>query len=269
MTVLNKDMAPKPALCRLSMLLRPAALDVLISPIYAEAGGRLLYHTIPFPAATTTLAAFEECVYENPLLLADFGEVHLLLDADRYLLVPTDVVDDEICIDMLQAVWPDAADFAAAPLAGSDTALVMSPAEGVLPFVRRTWLDAEPLHPLHPLAAYYMRQKYTSFTICAALDTGGTGVVVIDGEKLLGANSTKMQSPSDIAYHLLATAKAYGKSHLDATYMLSGDVSLKDEVSALLRSMQCRVMAAPFPAAALAAGADSTVAPFALVATAY
>lgn len=269
MMALTKDLAPRPALSRLSMMLRPTALDVVISPAFLESKERLAYHSIPFPQAMPTLQAFEECVYANPLLLADFASVDLLIDTPRYLLAPTAVISDDMCIDMLQGVWPSAADFAVSALADSDMSLMMAPADGILPFIRRTWLDAAICHPLHPLASYFARQGYEGSAICVSLEQGATYCVVFDGGRLVGVNSSASEAVPDRAYHLLATAKAYSQDHLSTWFMLSGDLALRNDVSAILRQMNCRVMAAPFPAAALAAGSDATIAPFPLIVTIY
>ena len=266
MGVITRDMAPKPALCRLTMMLRASALDVAISSAYPQHPAGLTFCSLAFQQGAPLLEAFEECVYENPLLLSEFAQTDLLIDSPRYLLVPSSAATDDLCYDMLQAVWPDTRDFQACPIPAADSSLAMAPTDGILAFARRTWLDTAPTHPLCPLAAYFSAHAESELQLFAWLTPGSVYCLLYQDEKLIAANSANAACTADAAYFMLATASAYAADHTATRYLLCGDSALCDEASALLRNMKCTAAPAPFPAQVAAA---DTHTPFPIIATIF
>lgn len=262
---LTKDLVAQPRLWRLAMRVGEQAVDVAINtPLEDHA---LIYRHFELSPGMEPLAAFEDLIYDNPLLLADFDKVDVLIDTPRFTLVPDEISSEETRADIMHAIWPDPA-LAILPqaLPGGET-LLMAVGPGLLSFLRRTFLDARVLHPVGVLSTYFYlrsRQGNASKLFCR-LRPGAVDMVGIAQGRLAVATSTEAPTPDDMAYFILATAQTCGMS-LDADELcLYGNAELREQVAPLLRPLARYVMPVIFPSEIFKAGNDALLAPFELM----
>ena len=78
-------------------------------------------------------------------------------------------------------------------------------------------------------------------------------------------NSFKFETIDDAAYYALHAWQSYGFDALADEIQLSGDKSLRDDITPMLRKYVNYVMPAIFPAAAMRIGHDAVKAPYHLI----
>lgn len=262
---LTKDMIDNASLWRLSLEVDKEKVEVAINtPIEDHA---LIYRTLNLDASLSTLAAFEETIYDNPLLLADFSKVDVLIDTPRFTIVPSEITDEEVREDIMRAVWPDP-DYAviANALPTGDT-LLCAVEEGMAAFVRRTFLDSEILHPMSVLVRYFSRISGlgNSSKLYCRLRKGCVDVIGFSKGKLSVASSIEAKSTADIVYYILATAQTAGLNFDNDEIFIYGDASLRDEVMEKLRDFARYVMPVIFPSQLFRSGKDALKVPFELI----
>lgn len=262
---LTKDLVASPEHWRLAIRVGEQAVDVAINtPLEDHA---LIYRHFDLPQGIDPLAAFEDLIYDNPLLLADFGKVDVLIDTPRFTLVPSEIKSDELRADIMQAIWPDPAlTVLAEELPMGETLLMAVPA-GLASFVRRTFLDGRISHPVGALAKYFAlrsSQGNASKLYCR-LRPDAVDMVGIAQGKLAVATTAEAPTPEDMAYFILATAQTAGLDLEADELCLYGSAELREQVAPLLRSMTRYVMPVIFPSEIFKAGSDALRAPFELM----
>lgn len=262
---LTKDLVARPPLWRLAMRVGAQALDVAINtPLEDHA---LIYRHFDLDAGMEPLAAFEDLIYDNPLLLADFGKVDVLIDTPRFTLVPSEIHSDEVRADIVQAIWPDPSLATLAQELPTGDTLLMAADAGLVSFVRRTFPEGRILHPIGVLATYFAArsgQGNASKLFCR-LRPGGVDMVGMAQGRLAVATQAEATTPEDMAYFILATAQTCGMS-LDADELcLYGHADLREQVAPLLRPLARYVMPVIFPSEIFKAGKDALQAPFELM----
>lgn len=267
MATLAKDLITRPALWRMALCLRRASLDVVLSSPYDE--GPLVYRTLKFDEHLEPLAAFEEAVYENPLLLSDFSRTDILIDTPRFTIAPSEVGADDVRQGLLRALWPDEAlSVVAVPMHGTGETLLLGLDEGVRAFLARTFLDSAPGHPVSTLASYFAPMAEAGNApgrFFVNLRADGADVIGFVGGKLCVANAYAAATPEDTAYFVLASAQTADFPLEDGEIMLCGDMKARQQVAPILRDFAHKVMPAVFPSEALRLGPDAVKAPFPLI----
>ncbi|MCD8387047.1 MAG: DUF3822 family protein [Bacteroidales bacterium] len=268
---LTKDTIATPQLWRLSMLLNKEQVEVVLNSSMEDHA--LIHRLLPLDQGMSPLAAFEDLIYENPLLLSDFKQVDLLIDTPCYTFLPTDMATEEAQQAALEALWPDAG---FTPVANAlpelGETLVMGVDKGLLAFVRRTFLDTEPLHPIAALAKYFYPLSHQGNTskLYAHLRPDAIDVVVIGNSGPRGSSQLRVacsyQTPTadDAAYYILAAAKTAGLSLQHDELRLCGDQQMREEVAPKLRQAASYVMPVIFPSEIFRAGREAIDAPFPL-----
>ncbi|MDE7377021.1 MAG: DUF3822 family protein [Muribaculaceae bacterium] len=262
---LTKDLVAKPQLWRLAMRVGQQAVDVAINtPLEDHA---LIYRHFDLEPGMEPLAAFEDLIYDNPLLLSDFDKVDILIDTPRFTLVPSEVRSDDVRADIVQAIWPDPALTTLAQDLPTGDTLLMAADSGLVSFIRRTFLEGRIHHPIGVLATYFSArsgQGNASKLFCR-LRPGAVDMVGMAQGRLAVATSAEAPTPDDMAYFILATAQTCGLS-LDADELcLYGDADLREQVAPLLRPLARYVMPVIFPSEIFKAGKDALQAPFELM----
>lgn len=262
---LTKDLVAQPQLWRLAMRVGEQAVDVAINtPLEDHA---LIYRHFELDSGMEPLAAFEDLIYDNPLLLSDFSKVDVLIDTPRFTLVPTEIGSDEARADIVQAIWPDPAlTTLAQPLPTGET-LLMAVDSGLVSFLRRTFLEGRILHPIGVLATYFSArsQQGNASKLFCRLRPGAVDMVGLAQGRLVAATSAEAPTSEDMAYFILATAQTCGLS-LDADELcLYGQAELRERVTPLLRPLARYVMPVIFPSEIFKAGKDALHAPFELM----
>lgn len=273
MPQLSKDLIKTPQMWRLSMEVHPASVDVVMySPLEENS---LIYERLALDSALSPLAAFEELIYENPLLLSDFSKVDILIDTPTYTFVPRQCATDDVCEGALRALWPDTDLVARAiDIPDTDDTMVLGLDPGMAAFISRTFLDTVPTHPIAVLAKYFRRISAQGNTgkIYARLSPSAVDIVAFSPAAVrCGASALRIAcsypapTPDDAAYFILATAKQEGFDLDVDEIMLCGDPSVREAVAPKLRAFAKFVMPVIFPSEIFKAGKAALGAPFQLV----
>ena len=91
---LDSSLIANPRLYNLILRIEPLRLDVMIYS-GGEDDDSLIYRSIKLDSAPSQIAALEEAVYENPVLLGDFNRITVILASTDYAIVPEWVADDD------------------------------------------------------------------------------------------------------------------------------------------------------------------------------
>lgn len=262
---LTKDLVAHPQLWRLGMRVSRQAVDVAINtPLEDHA---LIYRHFDLAPGMEPLAAFEDLIYDNPLLLADFGKVDVLIDTPRFTLVPSEIRSEDMRADIVQAIWPDPDVATLAQELPTGETLLMAVPSGLLSFVRRTFLEGRILHPIGVLATYFAAgsQHGTASKLYCRLRPGAVDMLGFTHGRLTVATTAEAPTVDDMAYFILATAQTYGLNLDTDEICLCGNPELREQVTPMLRQFARYVMPVIFPSEIFKAGKDALRAPFELM----
>ena len=260
---LGSALVAKPEHSRLNMLVTATGVHVVVSSRISD--GTLIYRHIPFDGtAASQVAAFEDAVYDNPLLLADFGEVNVLIDTPRYIVAPADVD----AAAHLAELYPDFLHEVITSPTGTEGQPVIAAAvePALLAFVRRTFHGAHINHRLSPLCRYFGIQRGLGNTgkLHLHLADTHTDIIAYGSDGLLMANTVAVRTAPDTLYFALAAARHLEFDNANDRVILSGNTALRDELLPLLRKHISFVMPMIFPSAIFKAGHQAMNAPFEL-----
>lgn len=262
---LNKDLIARPDLWRLSLGISDDALDVVARPVTGE--GEMI--TARIATGAPMAAALEEAVYANPLLLAQFGKVDVVVRTRSYVIVPPDVAGDDEAVAALSAVTGDGDDSASETFVSpvdKHNAIVARIDAKTANFLRRTFDTAVPVHHLSVLARYFAGRSVLGNTgkIYVALRDDSADVVAFNSLGLAAATTFASPVTADIAYYVLAVAKLSGHDVSSDEFLLAGDPARRADLTRELQRFAGYVMPAIFPTALLAAGRAAMSAPLEL-----
>lgn len=267
--MLNPNTVQHPQHSRLSMLLHPHSLDVLVTSRVAD--NSLQWHTLTLDkAAPSVLAAFQNAVYDNPLLLAPFGTVDILVDTPHFIVVPPGT-DTETAHGMLAQLYPNedfVTNLSTAEASGQQSALIATalPTE-LAKYIGRTFHRPRVAHRLAPMSRFFSVRGRMGNTerIHLHLHAGAIDILAYGRQGLLMANSFVSGSAEDDLYYALAAARSLQFDNSADRMLISGDAARRDALLPLLRRYISYAMPAIFPAAMLRAGSEALNAPFELV----
>lgn len=187
----------RPELWTLHLELRPGELDYALW--CGAADDSLIYGSVALDCSTGSyLKALESAVYDTPLLLLPYRKVRVLVESDKYLLLPSseyldgdgpenagdaddaenmpangenvatasaaadcdDSCDvDDYVAEALACAYPDAdGDMALCRLPQCGAAIAYYTEPGVQAFLRRTFFGLSLMHELTPLCEYHCRR---------------------------------------------------------------------------------------------------------------
>lgn len=252
---------------RLSLQVCPEAIEAVLRPV--SPGGTdksMIWSRIPLPeSAASEAGAVQEAVYANPLLVAPFGKVDVLVRTPRAAFIPAGDSDAAVPVaDLLgweapaDTLFTSGADRLYSVVAAADTA--------VLRFLRRTFDTAEPRHPLAVLARWFGSRSLlgNSGKVFVNLNPGRADVFVYNNLGLAAATTLPGTSPDELCYYVLALARNCGLSPDDYEIHLAGDPAARTAAAGALRRFVPVVVPAVFPAAMLAYGQKALAAPLEL-----
>ncbi len=265
--MLDKDLIPNPADWRLIMRIDRDELHVMaFSPREYDS---LIYRVLPLDrSATSQLKAIENAVYDNPMLLSDFGRIDCLISTPRFILTPDDGTPTDDAFALMRKMFPSDihCDLAAHGMGG----MYMQVEEDVVRFLRRTFANLNISHPLVPLIKYFTlstmagsgngRNMYVSFHADRA------DVVATCRGQLLMANTFHFTRELDIVYYILACRQQLGFNAENDPLLITGNVPAREEAAAMLRRHIRHVMPVIFPSTMFRCGKDAMTAPFDLIA---
>lgn len=264
---LTKDIIPTPKLWRLYLEIKSDAIEVLIYSALLEQS--LKHYRIDLdPAASSKLTAFQDAIYENPLLLAEFERTHILIDTCRFMMMPIDFEDTALETKVMGEFFndPDVATIAN-PLPATGTKIVMGVEQGLKSFITRTFPTANVRHPLWALSTYFCnKDRLTNASkMYVHLRPGYIDIVYYSDAKLNVANTFEVASIEDILYYVMMAIKVSKFDQHNDELMLCGVPALREKVAPILRKYINYVMPVVFPSMMYHAGKDALESPFELI----
>lgn len=184
--------------------------------------------------ADATLETLENVIYDNPLILSDFGKVDVLVATSQRVMIPSslpEAMDEEIVESML----PDSEGprrLISEPVAGGDYRVVAALEAETLGFLRRTFPDATIHLSLAVLieAVSNMRPAGEAVNV-AFTDSEELSVISFDSDgRLTFANRFGVDGAPDCAYFILAALGSEAES-----LSIGGDADLRHETIEQLR----------------------------------
>lgn len=265
---LEKELIKEPRLCHLALRLSEEALHVMIyNPIEDNS---LIYRKISFGnAVLTQLKAFEEAVYDNPVLLSDFKHIDIIVDTPHYVIVPTELAEDTQLVDTIVAKsLPEVdGDVIECPIDAQKATLLMVLDTNLVGFMRRTFNNPGISHNLVPLCKYFYYKHRWNNTgrMFANLGSKRLDLIVFGSDRLRMANSFTYRDPMDAAYYILSCRNSLGLDAETDEMLLAGDCKSRDILTPILRKYLGYVMPEVFPSTMFKAGKDAMLAPFDLI----
>lgn len=251
---------------RLSLQVCHDALEAVLRPIGDTDSQGLLWSRISFTTDISESQALQEAVYANPLLVAPFGRVDVLVRSPRFLLAPAaDAAEVATEVAALFG-WDDADEETLISEADGTYAVVSRADTATVNFLRRTFGGVELRHPLAVLARWFGRRSLlgNSGKIYVNIGTGRYDLLTFNSLGLATATSLPAASPTDMCYYILAAGQTAGLRPDDCEIHLAGDPALRTALTAELRRFAPIVVPAIFPSALLAYGQKALGAPLEL-----
>lgn len=252
---------------RLGMCL--SADSIQIAAISEVEDNSLIWREIALdPLASSPLRALETAIYDNPLLLADFGRVDILLDTPRLLLIPAGDFDNdpELAANRLEALYPDLNLAFYTGRVGETIFAIGVPAD-IAGFLQRTFPQASTGHRIATLAAYYglQRNAGNNGKFNAHLRGRHVDIVAYSRDNLLLANTFAAATTEDALFYILSAASWLEFDDAADRMLLSGDTERRDALLPLLRQRGINAMPAIFPTALFRMGKGAMQAPLELL----
>lgn len=268
-TRLTKDSISNHRFWHLSLKISDSALDIALRST-VEDNSLILRHIDFDRAAMSTAKALEEAVYDNPLLLCDFGHVDVIVDSEHFAFVPENVTADSNRLDKAaRLLWPGDTDskLIVNTIARAGASLVMKLDSAIANFIARTFNNPPVYHRLTPLCRYFSFQSraVNNIKIFINVSPSTVDIVAFSNSGLLLANSFPAATPTDALYYCLAVARSCGFDQLNDEIMLSGDRKTRDSLTPLLRQYVNYAMPLVFPSDIYRHGKESLTAPFELI----
>ena len=264
---LTKDMIQQPQLWRLAMEISAERLQVVMYSIHED--NSLIFRDILLDtSAMSPLAALEDAIYENPLLLSDFSKVDCLLDTTRFTVVPSEIRSDDLRRRVLASLWPDDGyEVVADDISGCDATILTAVDSGLSGFLGRTFIDADVRNRISPLVSYFAGKSRlgSSGKMFVNLRGGEMDVISFGRDKLKMASTIAFGSTDDAVYYILASAKVTEFNVETDELMLCGDMAMREQLMPLLRRYVNYVMPVVFPSAMMRTGKEAMSVPFELI----
>ncbi len=264
---LRKDLVADTSICNMLLRVAPDRADAIVYSIVDDSS--LFYRSFPLSdPAKTPLQMLEEAVYENPLLLADFRRVYCVIATPRTLMVPS-VASPEECRALFRVQYPDFEGEIRLSATGTANATAVFGIEsGLDAFVRRTFAPSTSIESsLALLVRYFATRPGHGATTRMTVNFRETSmdIIALRGQSLQMARTVEFATPADAAYHILDSFRSLGMDPTADELRLTGDRTLREELSPMLRKYVARVMPVIFPPEMFKAGKESLLAPFDLI----
>lgn len=263
--MLTQDLIKDTSKFRLLLRVGPAgAHAVVFAP---DADGSLISAALPYEEGRETLAALQDVIYDNPLILGEFADTIIVMEPQAVIPLPA-----ELSSELRREIVGRQVDMTGKEVLEDATGLVGSVFEGVvahdvMTFLRRTFPTATFTTHIGTLTRFFASRpgRANSSRMLAAFRRETVDVIALRDNRLLMANSFSFANPEDAVYYILACRSELGMSAENDDLQLTGDRSHRDIVTPELRRFVARVMPLIFPPELFKAGKDSLLAPFDLM----
>lgn len=266
----DPTLVPRPEMCRLAMRVAPGGLDVVI--VSRVNDNPLIWRHLPFADTDSdvNVKAFEEVVYDNRLLLADFAATDVIVDTRRFMAVPAERATEQTCEEIFDDLYPDDRDTEVIISPATDDAAIAACVPSALTaFIRRTFgVRARICHRMAPLCRFFSIKNRLGNTgkLHVHIADGRADIVALGRDGLLMANSFPYKSETDVLYYTIAAARELEFDNSTDRIIVSGDADIRDRLLPLLRKYVSYVMPMIFPSDIFKLGRDALNAPFELIA---
>lgn len=232
--VLDKDLIAQPHLWRLTMLVGPTHLDVLLLP--PVEGEEAVFRRIELDGeALSQSKAVEDAIYANPLLLSDFKGVTCLVDTPSAMAVPTEISPTDYELLCAKAFGEEEPGVVVSPTGTETAVMLMSVDQSLRGFISRTFYNARFAHHLAPLCRYLAGiNPAGSSRLYALMREGAVDLVALDGRRLLCVNTFACTTAADAVYYILATAKLLDIDTEEGVVVTGGHGTMAQEVFEVL-----------------------------------
>lgn len=265
---LEKELIADPSLWVLLLRLSPAALHVAAFSLVED--NSLIYRRLPLDrAAVSVLKATEDAVYDNPLLLSDFKKVYCVVESPWVMPVPAPVAaDNRDAATLFNACFDSGGKTLIIDrLPEPNAAIITGVDSGVDRFIHRTFSNLTVTGHLASLSRYFHLARSNSPKMYVNFRDSAIDIVIIDGNRLLHANTYNYTDVADAVYYILACRNRLGLNSETDELLLCGDAGPREAVTPLLRRYISLVMPVIFPPRMFKAGREAMKAPFDLIVT--
>lgn len=239
---------------------------ILFSPAQEES---LIAATVPLKVSTPWMQAVENAVYDNELLLDDYGRVAIVVNAPHFVVMPSSIAADPYMVEKnFTIMFPDDdCEVQSCLMPRCDVAVAYGLPRGLYSFLMRTFNNAPLFHHLYPLCEHFKRLNTGTgiSRMFLNLREGAMDMVVYCKGEMMMANSFEVRSTADATFLALHTWKSFGMDALTDEVQLTGHRELRDSLATQLREYVRFVMPAIFPAAALKLSSNAMNAPLDLI----
>lgn len=266
---LDSSLIANPRLYNLILRIEPTRLDVMI--YNGDEDDSLVYRSIKLDASMSQIAALEEAVYENPVLLGDFNSITVIIASADYAVVPEWIAENpsleaKVAGKLLVSDDPDT-ELLTVPVPESGVDVLLTPRVRLLAFLRRTFNNPVILHHVAPLIRYFHSTEKLGAAgkIFVNLRSDSLDIISLgsDGPKLV--NTFRFRDKMDAVYYILACRELLKDDGEDYEILIAGNSELREEITPVLRKYVGYVMPVIFPSTMFKAARDTMKAPFDLI----
>ncbi len=261
------DKIEPPELWNLLLRISRDALHVVIYSIVED--NSLVYRRFNLDTASSSwIGALQNVIYDNPAILSDFRRVYCVVETDKYLIVPSECESESDRCLLFGTAFPGSGLEMAVDDTATHNAIALTAIEPELRgFINRTFQRVSIVSHIASLCRYATLNGShgNKVRMIANLHERSVDVIVIDGRRLMLANTFAYDKPDDAAYYLLAVRQRLGLDAHNDELFLAGDQACREEIMPMLRNFVARVMPIIFPPQMFKAGKEAMLVPFDLI----
>ncbi len=270
-TPLNKELIQNTRDWKLYIRTDSEALDIMLyNPVEDNS---LIYRHITLENVDndTFIKSLENAVYDNPLLLSDFAHTAVLMETDKYLLIPECVTDTELQERLFAEAHPDynpdEVELITDDVMPLHAKMLMAVDKKLLGFIRRAFVNPRIYNHQTPLLRYFSdrRRHGNNAKMFTHLRKNSIDVIVYDNDGLRMANTFRFATIDDAIYYILAVRQEMGLNPEADELLISGEPALRKQITDTLKKFIALVMPVIFPGVLFRAGKCALNVPFDLI----
>lgn len=246
-----------------------AAKEVQYTLFDIDEENSLISGTLPLDLSCGSyLKAVENAIYDNPVLLNDYKKVRVMVESQRFMILPPEFSDEMDAQDAFEAMFSEMeGDFALCNLPRCGVNIAYEMPKGLLGFLHRTFNMPPVVHHLYPFMEHFKQQDERRTGACMHLNLRDdrVDILIVRDRALVMANSYPCTDTANAIYYTLNAWNTFGLEATKNELFVTGSKALRDATIPTLRKYINYVMPSIFPAAALRIGQDAVKAPLSLI----
>lgn len=254
------NLLPHPELVKLFVRLSPKATHIMLFNPFEEQS--LAHFTLNNESDSSGdsrqyLKSLEKSIYNHPgLIEKQWSSITILIDYTRFALFPAELPNP---YQLFQATYGDASPGSAllvSKFASPEVNVVCEIDSALLNFLRRTFVNADILPAIMPMATYCVSKCNTAAPVITTNFSalGSVEIITAAGGRLLQASRFEAATPDDAAFFTLSASSVL--SEAPGEIYITGTSPQRNELMATLRRFHGYVMPLIFPAEMHRAGAE-------------